>query len=103
VEPICVPAFSILIVGVSGAIYLSVNTTTDCGRSFIGLSVEGTVDTVLLKTKITINLKKESKWVLLCFTVGNKWLIVMYGVKSDSMVYYHCIRKTILGEVGLSA
>jgi len=53
-EPICVPAFWILTVGVSGAIYLSVNTTTDFGRSITGLPVERTVDTIHLKTKITI-------------------------------------------------
>jgi len=53
VEPIRVPAFWVSIV--SGSISLSVNTTTDCGRSFSGLLAEGPVDTIFLKTKITIN------------------------------------------------
>jgi len=53
VEPIRVPEFGVSIV--SGSIFLSVNTTTDVGRSFSGLLAEDTVDTILLKTKITIN------------------------------------------------
>jgi len=40
----------VLLLGDSGSIYLSVNTTTDCGRSCNGYPVE-TVDTLLLQTK----------------------------------------------------
>lgn len=40
---------------VSGAMYLSVNTTTDCGRRLNGLPAEETVDTIFLKTNISMN------------------------------------------------
>jgi len=58
-ELICVPAFWISIVDVpdSGAIYLSVNTATDCGRSCSGFPDEDTVDTMSLNTGIYNQLK----------------------------------------------
>lgn len=50
VEPICVPEFWVSIIGVSGAIYLSVNTTTDFGLSFSELPDEEPVGTVFLES-----------------------------------------------------
>ena len=44
------------------------------------------------------------KWMSLCCTVGYKWVTVMDGVKFEfnDTVISHCIRKTILGEDGIS-
>jgi len=50
-----VPTLGVSIDGVSGAIYLSVNTTTDWGRKFNGSPDEETVDIILLKKKMTKN------------------------------------------------
>ena len=54
------------------------------------------------------NYKKQfknsfGKCVPRCYTINIQWVTVMDVLNLNSMIDYHCIRKTILSENGLSA
>lgn len=55
------------------------------------------------RLKYVFNIKKVCKWVALCCALHVKWVNVLSVINLNSMIYYYCIRKTILNGNGLSS